>query len=103
MTAWGTARRMGWPAKAVIAAGLLAVLLVAVVPAALLVGVILMLLGHVVGGLALFGASVLAAVAAVVIAGVSGVRHLRSLLTRQGVSRPDYPVVQLRRGEYDYR
>jgi uncharacterized membrane protein YdjX (TVP38/TMEM64 family) len=103
MTAWETTRRMGWPAKAVIAVGLLAVLLVAVVPAALLVGVILMLLGHVVGGLALFGASVLAAVTAVVVAGVSGVRHLRSLITRQGVSRRGYPVVQLRRGEYDYR
>jgi hypothetical protein len=94
---------MGWPAKAVIALGLLAVLLVAVVPAALLVGVILMLLGHVVGGLALFGASVLAAVAAVVVAGVSGVRHLRGLVTRYGVSRPSYPVVQLPQSEYDYR
>ena len=103
MTAWYTARRMGWPAKAVIAVGLLAVLLVAVVPTALLAGVILMLLGHVVGGLALFGASVLAAVTAVVIASVSGVRHLRSLVRRQGVSRPGYPVVQLGRGEYDYR
>ena len=103
MTAWYTNRGMGWPAKAVIAIGLLAVLLVAVVPAALLVGVILMLLGHVVGGLALFGASVLAAVTAVVVAGVSGVRHLRSLLTRHVVSRDSYPVVQLRPGEYDYR
>ena len=103
MTPWDTARKMGWPTKAVIAVGLLAVLLVAVVPAALLVGVILMLLGHVVGGLALFGASVLAAVAAVVVAGVSGVRHLRSLVTRRGVSQDTYPVVQLRRDEYDYR
>ena len=103
MTAWYTTRKMGWPAKAVIAVGLLALLLVAVVPAALLVGVIMMLLGHVVAGLALFGASVLAAVTAVIVAGVSGVRHLRSLLTRQGVNRHSYPVVQLRRGEYDYR
>lgn len=103
MTAWDSTRRMGWPTKAVIALGLLAVLLVAVVPAALLVGVILMLLGHVVGGLALFGASVLAAVAAVVIASVTGVRHLRSLVTRHGVSRPAYPVVQLHQSEYDYR
>jgi uncharacterized membrane protein YdjX (TVP38/TMEM64 family) len=102
MRAWDTTRRMGWPAKAVLALGLLAVLLVAVVPAALLVGVILMLLGHVVGGLALFGASVLAAVAAVVIASVTGVRHLRSLISRQGVNRFNYPVVQLHRGDYDY-
>jgi uncharacterized membrane protein YdjX (TVP38/TMEM64 family) len=103
MTAWYSIRRMGWPAKAVIAVGLLAVLLVAVVPAALLVGVIMMLLGHVVAGLALFGASVLAAVTAVIVAGVSGVRHLRSLVSRHVVNRTDYPVVQLRPGEYDYR
>lgn len=103
MTAWYRTRGTGWPTKAVIAVGLLAVLLVAAVPAAFLAGLILMLLGHVIGGLALFGASVLAAVAAVVVAGVSGVRHLRSLITRQGVSRPSYPVVQLHRGEYDYR
>jgi uncharacterized membrane protein YdjX (TVP38/TMEM64 family) len=95
MTVWYTARTMSWPAKAVIAAGLLAVLLVAAVPVALFVGVVLMLLGHVVGGLALFGASVLAAAAAVVIAGLSGVRHLRRLVSQQR-----YRVVQLRRGEY---
>ncbi len=97
MTAWYTARTMGWPAKAVIAAGLLAVLLVAAVPVALLVGVVLMLLGHVVGGLALFGASILAAGAAVVIAGLSGVRHVRKLVSQRG-----YRVVQLRQGEYHY-
>ena len=103
MTAWYSTRRMSWPAKAVIAVGLLALLLEAVVPAALLVGVIMMLLGHVVAGLALFGASVLAAVTAVIVASVSGVRHLRSLVSRQGVNRTSYPVVQLDPGEYDYR
>ncbi len=97
MAVWYTARTMDWPAKAVIAAGLLAVLLVAAVPAALFAGVVMMLLGHVVGGLALFGASVLAAAAAVVIAGLSGVRHLRKL-----ASQRDYRVVHLRRGEYHY-
>jgi|SRR5882762_3258232 hypothetical protein len=97
MTAWYTARTMGWSAKAVLAASLLAVLLVAAVPAAFFVGVILMLLGHVIGGLALFGASILAAGAAVVIAGLSGVRHLRKLVSRQR-----YRVVQLRQGEYRY-
>jgi hypothetical protein len=96
MSVWYTARAMSRPAKAVIAAGLVAVLLVAAVPVALFVGVIMMLLGHVVGGLALFGASVLAAVAAVVIAGLSGVRQLRKLVTQRG-----YQVVQLRRGDYD--
>jgi hypothetical protein len=80
-----------------IAAGLLVVLLVAAVPVALLVGVILMLFGHVVGGLALFGGSVLLAVSAVMIAGVSGVRHVRKLVSSRG-----YRVVQLRQGDYDY-
>jgi hypothetical protein len=91
------ARTTGWPAKAIIAAGLLAVLLVAAVPVALFVGVIMMLLGHVVGGLALFGGSVLLAVAAVAVAGLSGVRHLRKLVSRQG-----FRVVQLRQGDYHY-
>jgi uncharacterized membrane protein YdjX (TVP38/TMEM64 family) len=84
-------------AKAVIAAGLLAVVLVAAVPVALLAGAVMMLLGNVVGGFALFGASVLAAVAAVMVAGMSGVRHLRRL-----ASRRDYRVVRLGRGEYHY-
>ncbi|MGH3251512.1 MAG: hypothetical protein ACRDOI_35620 [Trebonia sp.] len=95
MTVWYTARTMGWSAKAMIAVALLAVLLVAAVPAALIVGVILMLLGHVVGGLALFGASVLAAVAAVVIASLSGVRQLRKFVNQQR-----HRIVQLRPGEY---
>ena len=85
----------------VIAAALLAVLLVAAVPVALFVGVILMLLGHVVGGLALFGASILAAVAAVVIASLSGVRHLRKMVSRV-MNERDLRVVQLGRGEYDH-
>jgi hypothetical protein len=55
-----------------------------------------MLLGHVIGGLAVFGASVLAAGAAVMIAGLSGVRHVRKLVSQRG-----YQIVQLRRGEYD--
>jgi hypothetical protein len=97
MAAWHWGRTASWSSRAVIAAGLLALLLVAGVPVALLVGVILMLLGHVVGGLALFGASVLAAVAAVTLAGLSGVRHVRKLLSRQA-----FRVVQLRRGDYDY-
>ena len=59
---------------------LLAVLLVAAVPVALFAGVVMMLLGHVAGGLVLFGASILAAAVAVVIAGLSGVRHLRKLV-----------------------
>jgi uncharacterized membrane protein len=88
---------MGWSSRAVIAVMALAALLVAAVPVALFAGVILMLLGHVVGGFALFGASILAAAAAVVVAGLSGVRHLRKLLSRR-----DYRVVQLGRGEYHF-
>jgi uncharacterized membrane protein YdjX (TVP38/TMEM64 family) len=95
-----TARRMSWPTRAVIVAGVLALLLVAAVPFALFVGIILMLLGHVVGGLALFGGSILAAGAAVVIAGFSGVQHLRKMITQR--SFRDFNVVQLRRGDYDY-
>jgi hypothetical protein len=97
MADWYAARAMRTSTKAVIAVGLLALLLVAAVPVALLVGVILMLLGHVVVGLALFGASILAAAAAVVIASLSGVRHLRKLFAERG-----YRVVQLGRSEYHY-
>jgi len=97
MTVWYSARNTGWSTKAVLAMGLLAALLVAAVPAAFFVGVILMLLGHVIGGLALFGASILAAGAAVVIAGLSGVRHLRKLVSQQR-----HRVVQLRQGDYRF-
>jgi uncharacterized membrane protein YdjX (TVP38/TMEM64 family) len=102
MTVWYRARaykgrRPGWSGKTVLALGLLAVLLVAAVPAALFVGVIMMLFGHVIGGLALFGASILAAGAAVVIAGLSGVRHLRKLISQQR-----YRFAQLRGSDYRY-
>jgi uncharacterized membrane protein YdjX (TVP38/TMEM64 family) len=97
MTVWHTARTMGWSTKAVIAVGLLAVLLVAAVPLALLVGLFMMLLGHIVGGLALFGGSILVAVAAVAIAGLSGVQHVRKLVRQQS-----YRIVQLRRGDYNF-
>lgn len=97
MTVWSAARGMGWSARAVLAAGLLAGLLVAAVPAAFFIGVVLMLLGHVIGGLALFGASILAAGAAVVLAALAGVRHLRQLVSRQR-----YRIVQLGQGDYRY-
>jgi uncharacterized membrane protein YdjX (TVP38/TMEM64 family) len=97
MAVWYAARTMRWSTKVMIAAALLAVLLVAAVPVALFAGVVLMLLGHVVGGLALFGASILAATTAVVIASLSGARKLRKLVTQRG-----YRVVQLGPGEYHY-
>jgi hypothetical protein len=84
MTGWYTERMPGRSAKAVIAVTLLALLLVAAVPVALLAGLVLMALGHVVGGLALFGGSVLAAVVTVALAGMSGMRHLRKLVSGSG-------------------
>ena len=82
MTRWNTQRTQDRSAKAVIAVTLLALLLVAAVPVALLAGVVMMVLGHVVGGLALFGGSVLVAAVAVALAGMSGLRHLRKLVSR---------------------
>jgi hypothetical protein len=81
MTGWYAQRRPDGSARTVIAMALLALLLVAAVPVALLAGVVMVLLGHVVGGLALFGASVLAAAVAVTFAGVSGLRHVRKLVS----------------------
>ena len=60
---------------------LLALVLVAAVPVALLAAVVVMVLGHVVAGLAVFGGSVLAAVIAVTLAGMSGMRQLRRLFS----------------------
>ena len=95
MTGWYTERMPDRSAKAMIAVTLLALLLVAAVPVALLAAVVIMMLGHVVGGLALFGGSVLAAAVAVALAGVSGMRHLRKL-----VSGPSFRVVQLDGSQY---
>jgi uncharacterized membrane protein YdjX (TVP38/TMEM64 family) len=116
MTGWYAERMPGSSAKVVIAVTLLAALLVAAMPVALLAGVVMMMLGHVVGGLALFGGSVLAAGVAVALAGMSGMRHLRKLVSRSfrvvqlddtqytGFAEPgdsDYSnVVQLDRSDY---
>ena len=97
MTGWYVERTPGRPAIAVIAATLLALLLVAVVPVALVAGVVMMLLGHVIGGLALFGGSVLAAAIAVALAGASGMRHLRKL-----VSGSTFSLVQLDDSQYTH-
>ena len=97
MTGWYVERMPNRSAKAVIAATLLALLLVAVVPVALVAGVVMMLLGHVIGGLALFGGSVLAAAIAVALAGASGMRHLRKL-----VSGSSFSLVQLDDSQYTH-
>jgi uncharacterized membrane protein YdjX (TVP38/TMEM64 family) len=81
MTGWYAERTPDRSAKAMIAVTLLALLLVAAVPVALLTAVVMMMLGYVAGGLALFGGSVLAAAIAVALAGMNGRRHLRKLLS----------------------
>jgi hypothetical protein len=94
MTGWYERRTPDRSARAVIAVTLLALLLVAAVPVALLAAVVMMMLGHVAGGLALLGGSVLAAALAVAVAGMSGIRHLRKLL-----SGPTWRVVPLDGGQ----
>ena len=117
MTGWYAERTPDRSARGVIAVTLLALVLVAAVPVALLAAVVMMMLGYVVGGLALFGGSVLAAAVAVALAGMSGMRHLRKLVSGRSVrvlrvdssqytdvTEPegsDYTnVVQLDRSEY---
>jgi len=117
MTGWYVERRPHGSARAMIGALLLALLLVAAVPVALLAAVVMVMLGHVAGGLALFGGSVLAAGTAVALAGISGRRHLRRMFSGASFrfirldgsqytdgAEPaggDYAnVVQLDRGEY---
>ena len=95
MTGWYAERTPDRSARAVIAVTVLALLLVAAVPVALLAGVVIMMLGHVVGGLALFGGSILAAGIAVAVAGMSGMRHLRKL-----VSGRTFRVVRLDGSQY---
>jgi hypothetical protein len=95
MTGWYVERTPDRSAKAVIAVTLLALLLVAAVPLALLAGAVIMMLGHVVGGLALFGGTILAAALAVALAGMSGMRHLRKLLSGRS-----FRVVQLDGSQY---
>ena len=95
MTGWYAQRAPGRSPRTMIAVTLLALLLVAAVPLALLAALIMMILGYVVGGLALFGGSVLAAAIAVALAGMSGMRHLRKLL-----SPGSFRVVRLDGSQY---
>ncbi len=117
MTGWHAQRTPDRPDRVMTAVMLLALLLVATVPVGLLVAVVMMTLGYVVGGLALFGGSVLAAAIAVALAGLSGMRHLRKLLSGESIrvvrldasqytdtaepQASDYPnLVRLDRSEY---
>ena len=77
------------PARRMVAVTLLVLLLVAAVPVALVVGMVMVIAGHAVGGLAVFGGSVLAAAVAVALAALSGMRRLRKLASEAG-----FPFVQ---------
>lgn len=105
MAGWYSGRTVSWQGRALMAAGLLTVVLVAVVPVALVTGLFMMLLGHVVAGLALFGGSVLAAIGAFALTVMGGTRHLRTLIrrqTRQGEQSQQHPSV-VRLDQDDYR
>lgn len=88
MTVWDTAKALSGAAleassrstKVILAAAALAVLVTAAVPVALVVGIILMMLGHVILGLAIFGASVMLAIVVFSVAAATGLRHLKKLL-----------------------
>ena len=95
MTGWYPQRTADKSAKAVIAVALLALLLVAAVPVALLAGVVMILLGYVAAGLALSGGSILAAAIAVAVAGMSGMRHVRKLVSGRSLR-----VVRLDSSQY---
>jgi hypothetical protein len=103
MTGWHVRRRASTPstpgapatARATVAVTLLALLLVAAVPVALLAAVVMMMVGYVIGGLAVLGGSVLAAVLAVALAGMTGMHQLRKLL-----SPDNFRVVRLNPSEY---
>ena len=102
MAGWYAARRPNMSSKVVIALALLAFALVLAVPVALLVGVLLMLLGHVIGGLALFGGSILAATGAVLLAGFTGVRHLRGMVRDMVTEQRGSDALRLDRDDYTY-
>jgi uncharacterized membrane protein YdjX (TVP38/TMEM64 family) len=73
----------------------IAVLLLVAVPISILVALFMIVFGHVVGGFALIGVTMLAAIAAVVLAGASGIRHLQKI-----VEYKSFRVVQLSKKDY---
>ena len=84
-------------AKPLILLTTIAVLLLVAVPISILVALFMIVFGHVVGGFALIGITMVAAIVAVVAAGASGIRHLQKV-----VERKSFRVVQLGRREYHY-
>jgi hypothetical protein len=73
-----------------------AILLLVALPIAILVALFMIVFGHVASGFAVIGISILVSAGAVVLAGASGVRHLRRI-----VEAKSFRVVRL--GEQDYR
>jgi uncharacterized membrane protein YdjX (TVP38/TMEM64 family) len=93
---YGSAERTP-SAKPLVFLTILAVLLLVAVPISVLVALFMIAFGHVVGGFALIGVTLVAAFAAVVLAGASGVRHLQKI-----VERKSFRVVQLSQGDYQF-
>jgi uncharacterized membrane protein len=100
MAGWYGARGLNRSAKATIAAVVVALALVAVVPLAFVIAIFLMLFGHIVGGLALIGGSIVVAGAAVGLAAMAGIRQVRHL--RDMLGGRDFRVTRLGRDDYDY-
>lgn len=88
----------GPSAKPLIILTVLAVLLLVAVPISILVALFMIVFGHVTGGFAVIGVTLLAAIAAVVLAGASGIRHLQRV-----VEHKSFRVVQLGQREYHYQ
>ena len=84
-------------AKPLIVLTVLAILLLVAVPISILVALFMIVFGHVVGGFAVIGITMLAAIAAVVLAGASGIRHLQKV-----VEYKSFRVVQLNRRDYEF-
>lgn len=83
-------------AKPLILLTIAAVLLLVALPIAVLVALFMIVFGHVASGFAVIGIAFLASVGAAVLAGASGVRHLRRV-----VEAKSFRVVRL--GAQDYR
>jgi uncharacterized membrane protein YdjX (TVP38/TMEM64 family) len=85
----------GPSAKPLVVLTAIAILLLVAVPISILVALFMIVFGHVVGGFALIGVTMLAAIAAVVLAGASGIRHLQKI-----VEYKSFRVVQLSKKDY---
>jgi uncharacterized membrane protein YdjX (TVP38/TMEM64 family) len=88
----------GPSAKPLIVLTVLAVLLLVAVPISILVALFMIVFGHVTGGFAVIGVTLLAAIVSVVVAGASGIRHLQRV-----VEHKSFRVVQLGKREYHYQ